>query len=444
MGLVNGHLKAILTSQQNCVKCIPQKPYQPFPEHLHESQNGGLVLEIRSLPSQIARREVSQDAFWWVDVQFLPYNDAELVVAATPYTPRQFQAWVAAKGVPHGRIIVFDTRHRPIKGYVLTGTESTMYPKIQPHPLGEAVGYAGKGELRVDSLQNEVLFSKLRDMGNRSHRFCAFSPNGASMAVLTHCSRMYYLEVHHMGTFLSSVQKMVACHKLCPGFMASGTHNDHVECKWSPDGSRLAASSSRGKLFVVDKGLSHSVVNIFPCLVEGNLSSAGSFDFDPRVGHSVMAVGTSEGLLAIIQTDVSDQGDVILQELDTEENINCVQYNQDGSSIAVSFSSFCVSVYSTKDLSLHHTIDMSESCSHHLSLYQNEPFPLVQRLSFSYDGRHLATSSCDGYVRVWSVPRLLTLQEWCRKRILQNMPVVMVRKCSLPQKMKQFLLSEFF
>ncbi|KAL8584531.1 hypothetical protein ACOMHN_016851 [Nucella lapillus] len=443
MGLTQGKLKAALTSQQKYGMCLPQKSYSPFPESVHVPGTDGLVLQIQALPSKIARGEISQDAFWWMDAQFLPYNDAEIVVTSTPYTLRRAHSWIPLKTAPHGRIILFNIQQIPTKGYVLTGTESSMYPKVQPHPLGEVVAYAGKGELKVAGLAGQEVYSQPRDLSNRSHRFCALSPGGARLAVLTHSTRAYYLETLAFGPMsLTLVGKPQDCQCLCPGFQASGTHNDHVECKWSPDGSRLAVSSSLGKLFVVCADLSSGVVLVSPQMMGDLLSTAGSFDFDPREKYSVMAVGSSGGVLTVCQI-CSGDGE-ILQQLDTGGRINCVQYSQDGSSVAVAFQAFTVAIHSTRDLTTLHTIDLSPLCSHHAALYQSQPYPTVQRLSFSYDGRRLVTSSCDGFVRVWSVPCLLTLQEWCRKTLLQSVPIVRVRKWSLPQKVKQFLLSEFF
>ena len=61
-----------------------------------------------------ARREIPEDTFWWVDAQFLPYNDAQLVVTATAYTPRLLTAWTAVKKVPQGRILLYNTNFLPV------------------------------------------------------------------------------------------------------------------------------------------------------------------------------------------------------------------------------------------------------------------------------------------------------------------------------------------
>ena len=102
-------------------------------------------------------------------------------------------------------------------GHVLQGTVSSAYPKVHPHPLGEAVGYAGTGEVRVDSFRNETLYSRPRDMENRAQRFCTLSHNGLLMAVLSRALGFYYLEIFQLDNFnLINYQKPLQCHKLSP------------------------------------------------------------------------------------------------------------------------------------------------------------------------------------------------------------------------------------
>ncbi|KAK7482579.1 hypothetical protein BaRGS_00026180 [Batillaria attramentaria] len=330
-------------------------------------------------------------------------------------------------------------------GEVFTGTQSSVYPKVQMHPLGEAVGYAGTSAINVVSLQNDALYTKQRDMNNRTQHFCAISPNGLHLAILSKGSGYYYLEIFLFDlTLLMILAKPVECHRISPGFVGSRFHNDHAECKWSPDGSHIALSSSEGKLFVMAKSGTQNVCDVCPDLLESDLSTAGSFDFDPQSRFSVMAVGTIDGTLTIVRISKEDNGNPLLSQMETGETIDCVQYNSDGSAVAAAFRSFTVKLYDTSDLTELHSFCMADLCPDHVSRFAASPYPAIMRLSFNFDGRYLATSSCDGVVRVWTIPRLLSLQEWCRKTVLSSIPICKVRDCSLPNKLKTFLLSELF
>jgi WD40 repeat protein len=133
--------------------------------------------------------------------------------------------------------------------------------------------------------------------------------------------------------------------------------------------------------------------------------------------------------------------DWVKNQVDTGETIDCVQYSQDGTLLAVSFRNFTVKIYNTDDLSPMRDFDLTLLCGSRVEQFQNVSLPTLHRLSFSYDGRYLATSACDGYVRIWTVPKMLSLQEWCRKGILQYVPLSKVTSCNFPQKIKSFLLS---
>lgn len=313
------------------------------------------------------------------------------------------------------------------------------------HPMGQALGYAGKGEVKVIGLDNETLYTKGRDLNNRTHHFCAMSPNGLHFAVLSKAHGCYYLEILLFDiTLMKSSLQPYQCHKLSKGFEGNRYHNDHAECKWSPDGSHIALSSSMGKLFLVTRLGMDNVYDVCPDIVDSDLCTAGAYDFDPRSPFSVLAVGTVDHMLSIVNIVGEENGNPVVAQIETEEKMDCVQYNQDGSAVAVSFRSFVVKLYNTSDLTELHSVCLSAVCAGHVSRFANSAYPTIMRLSFSYDGRYLATSSCDGYVRVWAVPKLLSLQECCRKAILSCVPVRKIRTCSLPQKIKTFLLSEYF
>lgn len=328
---------------------------------------------------------------------------------------------------------------------MLKGTQSTVYPKVQPHPLGEAVSFAGAGELNIVSLRSEPLYTLMRDGNNRAHCFCAISSNGLHLAVLSKSLGFYFLEIFLLDFHLLQHTRAVECHKLCKDFKCSSSHNDHAECKWSPDGSHLALSSSAGLLLLVHKMHVQKVRNVCPDLLHVNLSTAASYDFDPRHRFSRLAIGSVDGQLSLVSADCHDNLSLkaVLHQRATGKTMDCVQYSPDGAALAVSFRNFSVKVYDSTDLTVVHKICMADLCSWLLPRVASGPDPAIMRLSFTNDGCCLATSSCDGKVRVWAVPRLLTLQESCRKAIISRIPVWEIRKWGLPQKMLAFLLQDY-
>lgn len=50
--------------------------------------------------------EVSAEAYWWTDAQFLPYNDGQMLTTATAYLSHPLRAWVRVRNVPAGRIVL--------------------------------------------------------------------------------------------------------------------------------------------------------------------------------------------------------------------------------------------------------------------------------------------------------------------------------------------------
>lgn len=446
MGLSQGTLKVALRGQSCREKCVPLVPYQPLHDIIHHQvESGGLVMELKAIPLSLVRGEIPEGVYWWTDAQFLPYNDAQIVVTASAFIPRPLHAWVKVEKVPQGRIILYSLKHQPLRGEVFRGTQSSVYPKVQPHPLGQAIGYAGSCEVNIVSLRNDTLYTKMRDMSNRTHHFVAISPNGLHLATLSKGQGFYCLEIFQFDISLISVSPHpIECHKLSPGFKGNRFHNDQAECKWSPDSIHIALSSSMGKLFVAVKAGMKNVCDVCPDLLESDLSTAASYDFDPRTGFSVLAVGTADNTLNIVNISTGENGAPIVAQRNTEENIDCVQYNQDGSALAASFRSFVVKLYDTAELTELHTISMADRCPDQVSRFAGSAYPSVMRLSFTFDGRFLATSSCDGMVRIWAIPKLLSLQECCRKVILSSAPIQKIRSSSLPRRLKAYLLSEFF
>ncbi|KAK7482549.1 hypothetical protein BaRGS_00026150, partial [Batillaria attramentaria] len=115
MGLTQGTLKTALRGQKGHQKCVPQIPYQPLQDSdVCRVGDGGLVLEVKAVPSSLARGEVPEGTYWWTDAQFLPYNDTQIMVTAAAYIPRPRHAWVAVEHIPRGRLIMYSLKFQPL------------------------------------------------------------------------------------------------------------------------------------------------------------------------------------------------------------------------------------------------------------------------------------------------------------------------------------------
>lgn len=55
MGLTYPKFNRVLITQKGDHKCLPHEHYKPIPENLYKVGKGGLILEIKSLPSVVGR-----------------------------------------------------------------------------------------------------------------------------------------------------------------------------------------------------------------------------------------------------------------------------------------------------------------------------------------------------------------------------------------------------
>ena len=322
---------------------------------------------------------------------------------------------------------------------VLSRTSSTVFPKVQPHPLGELVTYCGTGEVVVMTKQGDPIYSRSRDITNAVHVSCAIANNGVSLACLKRGMGVYFLETHLLDSVMTG-DNALRCHLVCPGFVPPRFASDSVACKFSPDSKFIAVSSAAGYLFVVNKLKLERYRIICPDLTEVGLSSAEAFDFNPRIPHECLAVGTRDNNLRLLNIDTEE---VNLVE-DVDEAIDCVRYSRDGVLLAVGMRNFDIIVYNSDDLSVLHRIRMSELCQGEMSR-RVTGYPAILNLSFTQDGGHLASCSCEGHVRIWRMPRLHTLMELSRNSILRNTPICRVQQLKiLPEKLRNFLLYKYF
>lgn len=318
-------------------------------------------------------------------------------------------------------------------------TSSSVFPKMNPHPLGEMVAYCGTGEVVVLSMNGDPVYSCSRDLTNAVHVSCAIGNNGVSFACLKRGMGVFFLESYalHSSLFCNDA---VRCHKICPEFVPSKNIPDSVACRFSPDCRFIAVSSSRGHLFIVRRFKLEKLCIVCPDMFELSLSAAQAFDFYPCSPNQILTLGTLDHGIYTVNIETSE----ILIWVETEELIDCVIYTHDGLLLAVGFHNFNICIYNSDNLSIMHNIQMSSLCQDHIQRIQAHA-PSVLNLSFSQNGEHLLSSSCDGHLRLWRIPRMLSLREICRDKILTCLRVRDVKMLiNIPEKVKNFLLYKYF
>ena len=321
---------------------------------------------------------------------------------------------------------------------IFSRTNSTVFPKMAPHPLGQLVAYCGTGEVAVIAADGDPLYSKSRDMTNAVHVYCALSSNGVYMACLKRGMGVFFLETYQLDTNWLMVNDSLRLHNLVPGFKPSRVRADHVVCKFSLDWKSIAVSGASGYLFLVDRRKMDLNCCICPDLVEDALSSAQAFDFDPFFTNKTVVTLATEGKKIVSLMTASEE---ILAETETQELVDVIVYSTDGKTLAVGFHNFDIHILERDDLTCVHAIPMSELCQGQTQRVFPY-YPAVTSLSLSQNGEHLVSTSCDGRLRLWKIPKLFTLQELCRDCLLSSIPVRKVKKLQLPRKIKKFLLYE--
>ena len=317
------------------------------------------------------------------------------------------------------------------------------YPKIHMHPSGEYIGYVGVGSIMVETVLHEPVFEKNKDLRNCTYKYIAFAPNGKYAAILLSASRRFEMIISRLDRGFANLDISVDFFHLYNRFKGSTAYNEHLECKWSPDSSNIAVCTSIGYLIVLDKSLK-PVVNVFEDILTNDRSPscAGAFDYDPRSCREVLAFGTNDRQLFIVNTESKEI--LYESEIDSPDPIDCLQYSPRGDIIAMSLRSWRVLLLETSSFETVFELD----------LYNNEaitatnisgtasPFPSIMRLSFSSTGEQIMTSSCDGYVRVWQLPHVaLPLKELCRLAILSCVPTSGIKDLALPRRIIEELVA---
>lgn len=324
------------------------------------------------------------------------------------------------------------------------GISSTTQPTIQPHPLGEYIAYIpSSAGVKVIGFNNEHVYEQPASFVGGSCKYFAIAPNGINLATIFRGQNFYFIRLNLFNNFGVSRPEDLKCHLLCPGFVGDRLFNDKVECRWSADSRFLAVGSycsGSGKLFVLDKNSLKNICTVYPDLLEHSISSASSFEFDPRPNYWRLAVATTNECIHIVDVNKCE----ILQTINegsARMPINCIQYNNQGTMLAVGYETVEIKIFDPDTEELLHVIDVKDGDE---KLQANVPCHTslaIMRLSFNWSGTLLASSVCDGMVRVWTVPGMFSLQRFCKLQILSLVPVRKVKTLKLPEKIKHFLLS---
>lgn len=322
---------------------------------------------------------------------------------------------------------------------IFEGTSSSSFPKVQLHPDGQRLVLITNGGLRGVSLTNENWFAMKKESRLVDHVYCAFSPNGCYLAVLSRMQMLCKLSIYSCSHNSVRLIDSAMCHKLCPGFIGNSAVSDHIECKWSPDSQYIAISSSFGILFVVNHDNLTNHCTVIPGLLHNcSISTARAYDFDPRYFSNIMAVCTDNRKLFLV--NISSQYLLYMTDIIRSGSIECVQFSSDGEILALAVSNFRIYLYDSNHGSL---VRIINPCVHCPDLAAMSPSfrPTIIRMSFSQSREQLAVSSSDGMVRIWQLSPLFSLQHLCKRSILSSVNASRIQQLPLPAKLKAFLKS---
>ncbi|XP_059161202.1 uncharacterized protein LOC131944546 [Physella acuta] len=433
-------IKEILSIQSLSDCCYPVSPYIPFPKDIWPAGDDGLVSGFHILPEKLRRGVDDGTWFWWCDAEFVPFKDNTLYATSSAYHPRPGQTWTPVPNAMNGRVLQYNLlAPDDVQCTIFSRTNSTVLPNVVPHPLGEMVAYCGTGEAVVMANNGDPVYTRSRDLANAVHVYCSVANNGISLACLKRGTLDFFLELYELDSGIQTNASM-RCRQICQGFIPSRNRTDNVACKFSPNSRLLAVSGSQGILFTVRATTLAKYLTICPDLLDENLSSPLAFDFNPQFAFEVLTVATKNRFVHTLNISTAE----VLSSFETDEDVDCLNYSRDGQLIAVGFHNFDIVVYDSENQNVFHSIDMSVLCQEQTQRIQRG-YPTILHLSFSQNGEHLASTTCDGQLRLWRIPRVFSLQELCRDAILASTPIRKIQRLqNIPQKMINLLLYKYF
>ncbi|KAL3869887.1 hypothetical protein ACJMK2_042514 [Sinanodonta woodiana] len=439
MGLYNSHIYyKTIQDADGIKKCVPRTRYRKFPPHLQKAP-GSLIKEFQALPQGAYHVVIPDEAYWWIDAQFLPHNDCTLFTSSGAYILRgATRAWVPVPHFPIGRICRFDLDKDRLKCEVFKQTGSSSLPKVQPHPDGQYIGYLGNGEVRIDTIDYVNVYKRAKDLNNANFRFCAFSPDGRYMAVVCRSSMSFELHISNTQLGFNSLEHVVSLRKMCKDFKGTVAYNEMVECKWTTDSKYILVSSSMGHILVISCPELELVCSVFDDIIPGNaLSQVGAFDCNPRSCHEVLAFGSDDYKVFLV--NITSKKVLYESRSFGVDPIDCVQFTPLGHSVAIALRSYKILLFDAHEGNTLFQIEMKDICS---SIKTPPPgYPGVLRLSFSSTGQEMAVSTCDGVVRIWQLPMEINLQNLCKLALLSLVPAIKLQALPLPQRLISQLLS---
>lgn len=416
-------------------KCVPCTKYKQFPVDRTKSA-GELISIFKALPSVTGTIEGS---YWWLNCQFVPNDDSSLITTSSAYHLRNGMSSVFVKNVPKGRICTFYFEPSKLSYDIINRSQSATCPKIQIHPDSFCIFFLGLNEISFLH-RNDVLdiHNKALEHHGRLYRSFAMSPDGRRTCILARHGQDYDLIIFGINA-ITYCDLTIHCSKLNKDFRGTSVRTELVDCKWSPDSSYVGASISTGYLLVFDIKAGEMVCSVFPDILDdSSLSSVSAFDFDPRSCKQIIAVGSTDGHLYIV--NLSD-GDVVCKsECNKRDTIDTVQYNPEGNIVGIALRSCKIILYDSCSCNCIFAIDMVNSCPELNNLPSQGNNPVIMRLDFTRSGEQLATCCCDGNIRIWQLPKFINLKFMCKLKILSLVSQGEIKWLPLPGTIKDYLL----